>query len=99
MVVRFDVFMCDSRGKAKPCVVVSPDEMNVALPYLIVAPITMVERAFPCRIGVRLKGKQGQIALDMVRAVPKAALIEKIGTLPRETHRQILQLLQKMFTA
>ncbi len=97
MVARFDVFMCDSRGKAKPCVVVSPNEMNNALPYILVAPITVIERDFPSRVGVRLKGKEGQIALDMLRAMRKTSLIEKIGVLPAETHKPILDLLQKIF--
>lgn len=97
MVKRFEAFMCDSRGAAKPCVVVSPNEMNDTLPYIIVAPITAVERSFPCRIGVRLKGQQGQIALDMIRAIPKAALIERLGVLPENTGKEIAKLLQKMF--
>lgn len=99
MVKRFEVFMCDSRGSAKPCIVVSPNEMNDVLPYIIVAPITTVERSFPCRIGVRLKGQQGQIALDMMRAIPKTALIERLGVLPESTGKDIINLIQKMFDA
>ena len=49
MVKRFDVYLCTTRTLTRPCVVVSPDEMNQALPYAIVAPITTLERVFPCR--------------------------------------------------
>ena len=97
MVKRFDVCVCESKTKRRPCVVLSPDEMNAHLPYVIVAPITTVERLFPCRVGVRLKGKQGQVAPDMMRTVLKSALKEKMGVLPENTKLEIAEILHKMF--
>ena len=97
MVKRFDVFMCASKDRLRPCVVISPDEMNNTLPYVMVAPITTVERLFPCRVGVRLKGKQGQVALDMIRTVLKTRLKDKIGTLPGNTREEMWDILKKMF--
>lgn len=97
MVKRFDVYMCAGKGLLRPCVILSPDEMNEPLPYAIVAPITTMERIFPTRVGVRLKGKQGQVALDMVRTVHQTALKEKIGTLPENTRLEISQILKKIF--
>lgn len=97
MVKRFDVFMCDKDGTEKPCVVISPDELTAALSYVIVAPITALERDFPCRVGVRLRGRQAQIALDMIQTVPKASLTEKIGLLPQTIHAEISVILKQVF--
>jgi len=97
MVKRFDVYLCDFGSKLRPCVILSPDEMNNTLPYMLMAPITTNERLFPCRVGVRLKGKQGQVALDMMYTVLKSNLKEKIGTLPENTRLELLDLLKRMF--
>ena len=81
MVKRFDVYLCEDHAKLRPCVILSPDEMNGVLPYVLMPPLTTNERLFPCRVGVRLKGKQGQVALDMMRTVLQSALKDKMGTL------------------
>ena len=96
MVKRFDVYMSETRAM-RPCVVLSPDEMNNALSYVIIAPITVVERMYPTRVGIRLKGKQGQIALDLMRTIPQTALKEKIGTLSEQTRTEIEALLKRFF--
>ena len=97
MVKKFDVFFCEGLGTEKPCVVLSPDEMNDILPYVLVAPITVVVRGFPCRVGVKLKGQAGQVALDLIRPVSKAYLTKKIGTLPDPLQNEILKLLKDLF--
>jgi len=97
MVKKFDVFFCEVRGTEKPCVVVSPDEMNELLPYVLIAPITSSTRGFPCRIGVKLKGKTGQIALDLIRPLAKEHLIRKIGNLPTTVQEETLKLLKELF--
>ena len=96
MVKRFDVYMSETRAM-RPCVVLSPDEMNSSLSYVIVAPITVVERIYPSRLGIRLKGKQGQIALDLMRTIPQTALKEKIGTLSEQTRVEVVELLKRFF--
>lgn len=98
MVKRFEVFMCEQGGIQKPCLVVSPNEMNDVLPYVMIAPITSFERRFPCRVVIGLKGKKGQIALDMLSTLNKADLTQKIGILPEESHSEILGILEKMFS-
>lgn len=98
MVKRFDVYLCDMYSKLRPCVILSPDEMNTALPYVLMAPITTNERLFPSRVGIRLKGRQGQVALDMMRTVLQSSLKEKIGTLPENTRVEISDILKRMFT-
>ena len=97
MVKKFDVFFYESRGTEKPCVVVSPNEMNEVLPYVLIAPITSVKRGFPCRIGVKLKGQAGQVALDLIRAVPKDHLSHRLGSLPPALHEEMKKLLKELF--
>ena len=97
MVKKFDVFFCEAKGNEKPCVVISPDEMNDISPYVLVAPITSVKRNFPFRIGVKLKGQVGQVALDLIRPVAKEHLSKRIGTLPPALHEEILNLLKEFF--
>ena len=97
MVKKFDVFFCECSGTEKPCVILSPDDMNEILPYVLVAPITNVTRGFPCRVGVKLKGQMGQVALDLIRSVPKANLTKRIGSLPDPLQGEILKLLKELF--
>ena len=97
MVKRFDVYMCESKTRLRPCVILSPDEINETLPFVFVAPITSVERSFPSRVGVRLKGRQGQVALDMCRTILKVRLRDKMGTLPENSRTEILDIMRRMF--
>ena len=98
MVRRFDVYMCDQNGVQKPCLIVSPDEMNEVLPYVMIAPITLATYQFPTRVIIGLKGKKGQIALDMITTIDKTELIRKIGILPATSHTDILNILNKIFS-
>jgi mRNA interferase MazF len=84
--------------KTRPCVVVSPDEMNIHLRTVIVAPMTTSQRPYPTRVSVRFQAKRGQVALDQVRAVDRARLIQKLGSVSAKTARDISSLLVGMFT-
>lgn len=97
MVKKFDVYFYESKSHEKPCVVLSPDEMNALLPYVVIAPITKIQRAFPCRVGVKLKGEAGQIALDLIRSTPKAKLVKRAGALPDNLKKEIQDLLKEFF--
>lgn len=99
MVKKFDVFFCEIRGTEKPCLILSPDEMNELLPYVLIAPITSLKRNFPCRVGVKLKGQAGQIALDLMRPIPKERLVKRAGTLPLSLQEEILKLLKEFLLA
>ena len=70
--------------KTRPCLVVSPDEMNQFLQTAIVAPMTTIERAWPTRVKIVFQGKQGQVALDQIRAVDQARLVRKLAPLHPE---------------
>ena len=97
MVKRGDVYLCESHGIEKPCVVLSPDEMAETMPYVLIAPITTAERNLPFRLGVKLRGKQGQIAPDMLHAIPKSDLANKIGSLPESLQNELNVILKEMF--
>ena len=95
MVKKFDVYFCKMKGAIKPCVILSPDEMNELLPYVLVAPITTLKHAFPCRAGVKLKGQAGQVALDLICCVPKECFTDRIGSLPPPLQDEISELLKE----
>ena len=97
MVKKFDVYLCESHGAEKPCVILTPDDLSEVLPYVLVAPITTVEHDFPCRLGVKLKGRHGQIALDLIHTVPKTDLGNRMGSLPDKMQQVLTETLVEMF--
>ncbi|MBL7032894.1 MAG: type II toxin-antitoxin system PemK/MazF family toxin [Candidatus Delongbacteria bacterium] len=82
--------------KTRPCVIISPDEMH-PLATVIVAPMTTKGFDYPFRIKLRFQGKNGRILLDQVRAVDKARLVNKLGTLSRPKQLEVCTCLQEMF--
>jgi len=101
---RFDVFLVrldPTEGreirKTRPCLVISPDEMNQHIDTVIVAPMTTRGRSYPTRVPVRFKGKSGQIVLDQIRTVDKSRLIKRMGKIDESTQRHILALLAELF--
>lgn len=85
--------------KTRPCVIVSPDEMNQHLRTVIVAPMTTGFRPAPFRVPVGFQGKQGLIVLDQIRTLDRARLIKKAGSLRAPTWAATLEVLQSMFSA
>jgi mRNA interferase MazF len=84
--------------KTRPCLVVSPDEMNRHLRTVIVAPMTTTQRPYPSRATVNFQSKQGQVALDQIRAVDRERLIRKLGSVSPRTAQAVSSLLVEMFT-
>jgi mRNA interferase MazF len=83
--------------KTRPCLVVSPDEMNQHLRTVIIAPMTTVTRPYPTRVGVRFQGKQGQVALDQLRAVDRQRLGRMLGKVSAKTAQEVSVTLLEMF--
>ena len=101
---RFDVFLIDldptvgsKIQKTRPCLVVSPDEMNRHIRTVIIAPMTTKGKAYPTRVRCRFQGKQGQIVLDQIRTVDKARLVKKAGRIDAQTQAKVLAVLGEMF--
>ena len=84
--------------KTRPCLIVSPDEMNRHLGTVIIAPMTTVTRAYPTRVAVTFQGKHGQVALDQIRAVDRQRLVRKLGKISPSTAARVSATLVEMFT-
>jgi len=85
--------------KTRPCVVVSPDEMNHNIRTVIVAPMTTKGTAYPSRVPCRFKGKRGQVVLDQIRTVDRVRLVKKLGRLGNNTSAWVLKVLQEIFAS
>lgn len=83
--------------KTRPCLVISPDEMNHHIRTVIVAPLTTRGQSYPTRVPCRFKGKDGQVVLDQIRTVDRSRLILKLGRLSGKTATAVLEVLQEMF--
>lgn len=84
-------------AKTRPCVVVSPDDMNDALATVIIAPMTTVRRHWPTRPAVTFQGKTGEIALDQIRTVDKTRLVKRLGKIDPATATKVLETLAEIF--
>lgn len=76
--------------KTRPCLIVSPNDMNAVLPRVLIAPITSKGQPLGCRPSVKLAGKQAKILLDQIRSVDKARLQAKMGTIPKSVWHDVL---------
>ena len=83
--------------KTRPCLVISPDEMNQHLRTVIIAPMTTVTRPYPTRVAVRFQGKRGQVALDQLRAVDRQRLVRMPGAVSAKTAQDVSATLLEMF--
>lgn len=101
---RFDVFLVNidptvghEIQKTRPCLVISPDEMNRHISTVIVAPMTTKSRPYPTRVPIRFKRKSGQIVLDQIRTVDKSRLVKRLGKIEEATRAHVLALLAELF--
>jgi len=104
VVSRFDVYLISldpTQGheirKTRPCAIISPDEMNLRIGTVIVAPMTTKGRDYPTRIPLTFQRKKGQIVLDQIRTVDKTRLVKRLGKLDMGTAAKTLMVLQEMF--
>ena len=104
VVNRFDVYLINldptigsEIKKTRPCLVISPDEMNHHIRTVIVAPMTSASKTYPTRVSCTFKDKEGQIVLDQIRTIVKARLVKKIGTIDSNTQLEVISVLQRLF--
>lgn len=102
---RFDVYLVNldptigsEIQKTRPCLIISPDEMNRYIRTRIIAPMTSKGRNYPTRVVCKFKGKSGQIVLDQIRTVDQKRLIKKLGKIDLEAQVSTINLLQEMFS-
>ena len=94
--VRLDPTLGSEIQKARPCVIVSPDELNAHLRTVILAPLTTGGRAYPWRIRCRFQQRSRYVVLDQLRTVDRG-LVKRLGALAGQTMAQVLDGLQEMF--
>jgi mRNA interferase MazF len=104
MVGRFDVYLValdptvgSEIQKTRPCLVVSPDEMNRHIATVIVAPMTTQGWPYPSRVLCQFEGKKGQIVLDQLRTVDKTRLVKFLGQIDVDTQNAVLDTLSRIF--
>jgi mRNA interferase MazF len=104
VVDRFDVYLANldptigsEIRKTRPCVVVSPNEMNRYIRTVIVAPMTTKGRSYPTRVECRFEGKDGQVVLDQIRTVDRVRLVRRLGRLSGAAQEKILAGLAEIF--
>ena len=85
--------------KTRPCVVVSPDELNEHLGTFLVAPMTTGGHPYPFRITCRFGGQVGYVVADQLRTVDQVRMVRRLGELPKRTMAEVLGVLQRMFAA
>lgn len=95
--VRLDPTLGSEIRKTRPCVIVSPDELNHHLRTVIVAPMTTAGQAYPWRIACRFQNRSGFVALDQLRAVDSERLVKRLGRVSPATGTEVLEALQEMF--
>ncbi|MCK4296386.1 MAG: type II toxin-antitoxin system PemK/MazF family toxin [Candidatus Marinimicrobia bacterium] len=102
---RFDVYLINldptvgkEIKKTRPCLVISPDEMNEYISTVIVAPMTSRIRNYPSRVTCIFQGTKGQIVLDQIRTVDKIRLIKKLGVIDDQSQYEVIQILKEMFS-
>lgn len=83
--------------KTRPCVIISPDEMNRYIRTIIIAPMTSTQRDYPTRVNLTFQRKKGQVVLDQIRTVDKSRLVKRLGVLPEARAREVAGVLQEMF--
>jgi len=104
VVNRFDVYLVNldptvgsEIRKTRPCLVISPDEMNRHIRTVIVAPLTTGGKDYPTRVPCTFRRKKGQIVLDQIRTIDKARLVKKLGSIDPSTQLEVIMVLQQMF--
>jgi len=104
-VKRFDVYLVNldptighEIKKSRPCLVISPDEMNRYISTVIVAPMTTKGRNYPTRVPCTFQGKEGQVVIDQLRTVDKIRLAKRLGKIDPETQTHVFSVLSELFS-
>lgn len=83
--------------KTRPCLVISPDEMNDWISKVIVAPMTSKGRDYPSRVNCSFEGISGQVVLDQIRSIDKRRIIKNLGRIDKRTESKVLNVLADLF--
>ena len=105
VISRFEVYLINldptigkEIKKTRPCLIISPDDMNKYISTIIIAPMKTKGRSYPTRIPCNFDGKDGQIVLDQIRTVDKIRIIRKLGKITTSTQKEVLSALTELFS-
>ncbi len=105
VVNRFDVYLVNldptigsEIKKRRPCLIISPDEMNNYIRTVIIAPMTTAGKNYPTRIPCTFQRKKGQIVLDQIRTIDKLRLLNKLGAIDAKIQLEVVNVLQQLFS-
>ena len=105
VVNRFEVYLVNldptvgsEIKKTRPCLIISPDEMNSYIRTVIIAPMTTAGKDYPTRIPCTFQRKKGHIVLDQIRTIDKSRLINMLGTIDAKTQLDVINVLQQLFS-
>jgi mRNA interferase MazF len=104
-VKRFEVYLVNldptvghEIKKSRPCLVISPDEMNRYISTVIIAPMTTKGRNYPTRVPCTFQSKEGQVVIDQIRTVDKTRLIKRLGRIDPKTQAGVFSVLSELFS-
>ena len=104
VIKRFDVYLSKldpaigpEIQKPRPCLIISPDEMNRNIKTVIIAPMTSAQKAYPTRVSCTFQKKKGQIVLDQLRTIDKTRLVKKLGSIDSKSQSEVISVLQCLF--
>jgi mRNA interferase MazF len=95
--INLDPSVGSEMKKTRPCIILSPDEMNANLKHVIIAPMTKTIRKYPTRVNIKFKSQDGEIALEHIKSLDKLRIVKKIGELEKKTIKEIKKKLQEIF--
>ena len=95
--VNLDPVVGSEIRKTRPCVIISPNEMNAHIATVIVAPMTTKGNPYPSRVPCRFRGKDALVVLDQIRTVDKTRLVRRLGAIGEPTRKAVLEVLGEMF--
>lgn len=96
-IVNLDPTVGSEIKKTRPCVIISPDEMNKYLDTLVIAPITSQSKNYPTRVRIDLEGQENWVVIDQIRTIDKSRLTKKIGRLGQKETASIKHVIKETF--
>jgi mRNA interferase MazF len=94
--ISFDPTIGQEIKKVRPCVVISPNEMNNNISTIIIAPMTTRSHSYPTRIPIKFEDKKGWVVLDQIRALDRKRFVKKLGKLNKDTILKVKKIIQEM---
>jgi mRNA interferase MazF len=97
VLVNLDPTLGSEIQKTRPCVIVSPNEMNENLSTIVIAPMTSTSRKYPTRINVKHNNQEGWVVIDQIRTIDKIRIVKKVGELTEKEIRECKRVIRETF--